>query len=161
MKVIFYHKTPNILLTTIIMTWKRQLTEDLFNKLFIKSVIITTVTIYYCRVCFQISPQKTGLVRHLILRVPFTAFIHRSATIPAVAGTPDRRFHNPELHRSFMMLSVYRNSTVFSHYTVDILQVTVIYLRVENQLETLGVLTVYTKILHCYCLFVGVYITKI
>lgn len=126
-----------------------------------KSVSITTVTIYYSRACFQISVQKTGLVRHLILRVPFTAFFHRSATVPAVVGIPGRRFHNPELHRGVMILSVYRNSTVFSHYTVDTLQLTVIHLRVENQLETLGVLTMYTKILHCYCLFVGVYITKI
>ena len=135
MKVIFYHKIPNILLTKTIKTRKRQLTEDLLNKLFIKSVNITTVTIYYCSACFQISVQKTGLVRHLILRVPFAAFIHKSATVRGVACIPGRRFHNPELHRSVMMLSVYRKSTVFSHYTVDTLQLTVMYLRVENYEE--------------------------
>lgn len=53
------------------------------------------------------------LVRHLILRVYVTAFFPRSATAPAVAGIPVRRFHNPELDRSVMMVSVYRNSTVF------------------------------------------------
>ena len=71
-----------------------------------KSVSNTTVTIYYCRVCFQISLHKILLVRHLILRVPCTAFIRRSATAPAIVGIPVRRFHNPELHRSLMMMSV-------------------------------------------------------
>jgi hypothetical protein len=44
------------------------------------------------------------VVRHLILRVHLTAFIHRSATAPAVAGIPVRRFHNLELDRSVMMV---------------------------------------------------------
>ena len=152
MDVIFYHKTPNILLTKVIMTSKQQLTETCLPKLFINSVCFITVTIYYCWACLQISLYKIVLVRHLILRVHFTAFILRSATAPAVAGIPGPRFHNLELDRSVMMVSLYNNSTVLNHYTVDTLQRTVIDLRLKTQVETLGTLTIYNRNLHCYFL---------
>lgn len=112
----------------------------------------TIVAIYYCWACLQISLYKTVLVRHLILRVPFTTFIVSSAIAPAVAGIPVLRFHNQEPDRSVMMVSLYSNNTVLSHYTVDTLQCTVTYLRVENYVETLGTLKMYTTNLHSYCL---------